>query len=235
MNNSDVIRNVSGDQKEILYNIMQLYNNGAPFECDMTASSLCFYKPMRGDRYTIPQPTILFDVFPSCEGVREIKPWGRLPLENGSIGSIVIDLPFIVSSPESPSVNKEGANLMLKRFHGYYPVDDLYASYHHWIGEAHRVLCEGGICVFKCQSTVSGGVQHNTEEWSFMCAHKAGFKVEDKFILTAKARLISSSKIKKQRHARKYTSVFYVFRKEAKRRCKEFDYFDMLNAFDNLM
>lgn len=68
-----------------------------------------------------------------------------------------------------------------------------------------------------------------------MCAHKAGFKVEDKFILTAKARLISSSNIKKQRHARKYTSVFYVFRKEAKRRCKEFDYFDMLNALDNLM
>ena len=33
-----VIKSISYNQHEILYNIMQLYNNGKPFECDMTYS-----------------------------------------------------------------------------------------------------------------------------------------------------------------------------------------------------
>lgn len=44
LNNSTIIKNISFDQKEILWNIMQLHNNGNPFECDITASSLNFYK-----------------------------------------------------------------------------------------------------------------------------------------------------------------------------------------------
>ena len=44
LNNSNVIRDISFDQKEILYNIMRLYNDGKPFDCDMTASELKFYQ-----------------------------------------------------------------------------------------------------------------------------------------------------------------------------------------------
>ena len=44
LNNSNVIKNISYDQKEILWNIMQLYNQGRPFDCDMTASKLKFYE-----------------------------------------------------------------------------------------------------------------------------------------------------------------------------------------------
>ena len=45
---------------------------------------------------------------------------------------------------------------------------------------------------------------------------KMGLYVKDEFILEAKARLVSSAKIKKQCHARKYTSTFYVFKKDEK-------------------
>jgi hypothetical protein len=38
--------------------------------------------------------------------------------------------------------------------------------------------------------------------------------------MLAKARLISASKIKKQAHARKYTSTFWVFRKDNKKAIK---------------
>ena len=44
LNNTTIIRNISFDQKEILYNIMNLHNEGKPFEADMTASTLGFYK-----------------------------------------------------------------------------------------------------------------------------------------------------------------------------------------------
>ena len=49
-----------------------------------------------------------------------------------------------------------------------------------------------------------------------MAAQKFGLYVKDEFILLAKSRLISSSKIKKQCHARKYTSTFFVFQKNEK-------------------
>lgn len=235
LDNSNVIRNISYDQKEILWNIMQLYNDGKAFDCDMTASTLKFYEHKNSDTYTIPEPKILFDVFPQQDKIKKIEPYGRLPLDDSSIDSIVIDLPFVVSPPEAPSAktNKEGASLIFKRFHGFYPVDDLYSTYMHWISEAFRVLKEDGTCVFKCQSTVSGGIQHNVEEWSFMCAQKVGFTMEDKFILEAKARLISASKMKRQYHARKYTSSFLVFKKTLKKKSKNFNYITLLEECYN--
>lgn len=231
LNNDNIIKNISFDQSEILWNIMQLYNNGEPFECDMTASELKFYGKGRG-AYEIPVPKILFDVFPQSENIQKIEKWGNLPLEDNSIHSMVIDLPFVISPANSPSaVNpKEGSQLIARRFAAYYPVDNLYASYYHWLSEAYRVLDEGGTLVFKEQSMISGGIRHNTDEFSFMAAHKLGFKMIDKFILQAKARLISNAKMKNgQQHSRSYTSQFLVFKKESKRKSKEFNYFDLLD------
>lgn len=229
LNNSTIIKNISFDQKEILYNIMQLHNNGKPFDCDMTASSLKFYEEKKSDKYVIPEPKILMDVYPQREDIIKIYPYEKLPLENNSIESIVIDLPFVVSPFTSPSVvNKtEGANIISNRFASFYPVSDLYIQYKWWIDEAYRVLKDGGICVFKCQSTVSGGIQHWVEEYSFMCAMNIGFYVKDKFILEAKARLISPTKYKAQQHARRYTSVFWVFEKGNKKADK-INYFNMI-------
>jgi hypothetical protein len=230
LTNGNIIKNISSDQTEILHNIMELYNGGKPFECDMTASELKFYGNGRG-KYDIPVPEILFDVYPQDEKIKKIEKWGNLPLENGSIHSMVIDLPFVISPANAPSsVNpSEGSQLIMKRFSAYYPVDNLYLSYYHWISEAYRVLDEGGLLIFKEQSMISGGIRHNTDEFSFMAAHKLGFKMIDKFILQAKARLISNAKMKNgQKHSRSYTSQFLVFVKEKKRKSKEFDYFELL-------
>ncbi len=235
LTNDNIIKNISFDQSEILYNIMKLYNNGEPFDCDMTASELKFYGPGRG-KYDIPVPKILFDVYPKEECIQKIEKWGNLPLEDGSIHSIVIDLPFVISPANSPSAKstKKGSQIIASRFAAYYPVDNLYLSYYNWLRNAYRVLEEGGICVFKCQSMISGGIKHNVEEFSFMAAHKLGFKMIDKFTLQAKARLISNAKMKNgQEHSRSYTSMFLVFKKEAKRKSKEFDYFTLLERCEN--
>ena len=113
-----VVKNITFDQKEILHNIMELYNNGEPFDCDMTASSLKFYEEQHGDAYVIPEPKILFDVFPQQDKIKKIEPLGKLPLDDNSITSIVIDLPFVVSPPEAPSAksDRDGASMIFKRF-----------------------------------------------------------------------------------------------------------------------
>lgn len=231
LTNANIIKNISFDQSEILWNIMQLYNDGKPYECDMTASELKFYGEGRG-KYNIPVPKILFDVFPQNDMTQKIDKWGNLPLDDCSIKSIVIDLPFVISPAGSPSaVNpSDGSQLIAKRFAAYYPVDNLYLSYYNWLRNAYRVLDYGGICVFKCQSMISGGVRHNVEEFSYMAAQKVGFKMIDKFTLEAKARLISNAKMKNgQVHSRSFTSQFLVFKKVKKFTAKEFNYFDLLD------
>lgn len=234
LSNANIIRNISYDQTEILHNIGMLYNNGSDqFDCDMTASTLGFYNGSRGGKYKIPEPKILMDVFPSRDDIIQIEKWGPLPLDDKSIHSIVIDLPFVISPQNAPSAtsNKEGASLIYKRFNGYYPVDNMYLSYYHWLSEAYRVLEDNGICIFKCQSCISGSIRHNIEEFSFMTAQRLGFKMEDKFTLLAKARLISPNRYKdgKQQHSRSYTSQFLVFIKDPKRKSKDFFFEDLID------
>jgi len=229
LNNETIIRNISKNQGQILYNIMMLHNGGKPFEVDMTASELKFYN--QGGEYNIPEPKILMDVVPTRDDIIKIEEYKPLPLEDNSVESLVVDLPFVISPKDAPSVKdkKEGSNVIFNRFHSFYPVSDMFVQYKHWIDEAYRVVKPGGICVFKCQDTVSGGVNYFTESYSFMCAVNAGFYVKDKFILEANARLISATKIKQQQHARKFTSCFWVFKKDEKMAAKT-RYFDILNG-----
>jgi len=234
LNNETIIKNISTDQSEILLNIMNLYNEGKPFECDITASELKFYKQNKKSKYNIPEPKILMDVYPQREDIIKIVPFRRIPLEDNSISSIVVDLPFVISPHTSESsVNpKDGSMLIFQRFSGFYPVAEMYENYYWWLSECKRVLKDNGIIVWKTQSTVSGGINHSTEEFSFMCANKLGLYTIDKFYLEAKARLISPKKYKKQCHARKYTSSFYVFQKNDKM-FEKTNYFKFIEDYTN--
>lgn len=216
----NLIKSTSHGQKEIMYNIMQLHNGGKPFYADMTYSSGKFYGPKKGDKYVIPYPTVKLDVVPQFDDVLKLEPLGKLPFEDNSIESLVIDLPFVIAPRNSASTklaDQNGRNVIMNRFSSYYPVAELLESYHHWINEAYRVLKPDGICVFKCQSTVTGGKQLMSCEYSWLCATAAGFYTLDQFFLLAKNRL-HSGKIKTQQHARKFTSTFYVFKKSDKKK-----------------
>ena len=219
LNNSTVVKNISTDQSEILKWIIDLHNDGNPFECDITASELKFYGKRNGCKYEIPEPKILMDVYPLFDKVIKITPFNKLPLEDNSVSSIVCDLPFVCSPKTCKSVveKKEGANLISNRFSSWYPMQEGYENIYWWINECKRVLKANGILVWKMQSSVSGGLQHLLSEFSAVCAADAGLYINDQFFVEAKARLISASKIKKQSHARKYTSTFWVFRKDSKR------------------
>lgn len=236
MEANNTIKSISYNQHKILYNIMVMHNNGKPFECDMTYSCGNFYGTFNidccgkkcKDNITIPEPLYKFDVCPMDETIGKIEPNGSLPLENNSISSIVVDLPFVISPPNAPSMNRKAVNedgsknnIIARRFASYYPVYNLINNYYHWMKECYRVLDNNGIVVWKCQNCITGSKYLPTEELSWLFAEQCGFETLDKFTLLAKQRLISG-KIKTQQHARNFSSVFWVFRKSKKKAIKYF-------------
>ncbi|MBQ2176752.1 MAG: hypothetical protein II453_17470 [Alphaproteobacteria bacterium] len=230
---NDTIKSISYNQHEILYNIMQLHTDGKPFDCDMTYSIGNFYGNFKitknnGENISIeiPPPKYKFDVYPQLDDVVKIEPLGYLPLDDNSIDSICIDLPFVIScgpSMKTPDKDKNGNkarnNLISRRFSAYYPVAQLLESYKHWIYEAYRVLKKDGVLVFKTQATITGSKMLNTPFYSRFIAESVGFDSLDEFILLSKNRLISG-KVKKQQHARSFHSYFLVFKKSLSKKVK---------------
>ena len=239
MEYNDVIRSIGYNQHEILYNIMQMHNDGKPFDCDPTYSIGNFYgnfniAKTNGEttEIEIPAPKYKFDVCPQVEGVEKIEPLGKLPLEDSSIDSICVDLPFVIScgpSMNTPDVDENGNkvknNLISRRFASYYPVAELLKSYKHFLKESYRVLKEDGILVWKTQGTISGSKFLVSPYYSRLIAESIGFDSLDEFILLAKNRLVSG-KINKQQHARSFHSYFLVFKKSLKKKITYFDFMD---------
>lgn len=239
MEYDEVIKSIGYDQHEILYNIMQMHNGGKPFDCDMTYSIGNFYgkfniKDSKGEirEIEIPAPKYKYDVCPQVDGVEKIEPLGPLPLEDNSIDSIVIDLPFVIScgpSMNTPDYDENGNkvrnNLISRRFACYYPVAQLLESYRHWISEAYRVLKEDGILTFKTQATITGSKLLHTPYYSRLIAESIGFDSYDEFVLLAKNRLVSG-KVKQQQHARSFHSYFLVFKKSLKKKIAYFDFME---------
>lgn len=237
MESNEVIKSISYDQHEILYNIMRMHNDEKPFDCDITYSIGNFYGNFNvcdtdgsSINVTIPEPKYKFDVCPQKEDVVKIEPLGCIPLESNSIGSIVVDLPFVIScgpSMSTPDYDENGQkaknNIISRRFASYYPVAQMMESYKHWIEEAYRVLKQDGIMVFKTQSTISGSKFIDTPRFSSLIAESIGFDTLDHFVLLAKQRLISG-KIKKQQHARSFHSYFLVFKKSLQKKVAYFDF-----------
>ena len=120
-----VIKSISYNQHEILYNIMQLYNNGEPFECDMTYSKGKFYGSFNIKKHdgtsaniVIPEPKYKFDINPQTEDT--IKADARsLPLDDNSVNCIMFDPPFLATTGKSITAN-DNNNFINKRF-GVFP------------------------------------------------------------------------------------------------------------------
>ena len=83
----------------------------------------------------------------------------------------------------------------------------------HYIGtlkEAYRILKNKGILIFKCQDFTDSKTTLThcfVNKW----ANQIGFYSKDLFILLSKGAI--ANKNLTQRHARKYHSYFFVFRK----------------------
>ena len=205
---SDLIRNISYDQGEIIRNILKLHVPGGRIDCDPTYSTGVFYKGTGVDA-----PALRFDIEPQAEGV--VKADARhLPIADESISCMMFDPPFLATKGKSLT---DGSGNVINRRFGVFPDEhQLHKFYKDAISEAHRVLKENGILIFKCQDKVSSGKQYWSHVFVMNEAVKACFYPVDLFILLAKNRIVADWQKRNQKTARKYNSYFWVFKKCAK-------------------
>ena len=196
-----IISSVSNNQDLILSQILRLYIPSFRFECDLTYSIGNFYKK-------IPQPQLKYDKYPKADDIKPLEDFYNI--DNCSVHSIVIDLPFIVKPNAWKSKSK-----MAERFSCFPSVKELYKANDEMLQLANAKLAKNGILVMKTMDFNYGGKQHWVGNYVQNKAVEVGFRLEDMFILEAKNKMLSNTHTI-QRHARKYHSYFFVFRKVKK-------------------
>lgn len=198
------IKSVYNTNDDVIKNIMKLYNI-EQFDLDCTYSSGNFWKNLKG-------PKIKTDLFPKNDTIIQADS-ENLPFEDGSMTSIMYDPPFVIAG-KSYRDNKEGSSIIAKRYEGYESYGHLTRNYYNTLKELYRITEKGGVVVFKCQDTVSGGKNHFTHCLIMNMAINIGFYPRDMFVLHNNVRINSfGTKWTKQEHARKYHSYFWVFEK----------------------
>jgi len=196
-----VIPTVSSSQTQILRWIIDLYVPGG-FDADVTYSRGLFY------RDGIPAPRLRFDIAPQVEGVVEAD-CRALPLERRSLGSLIVDLPFIHHPGKESRIGQ--------RFSGFRSQAELRECYADTLLEMWRVLTPGGVLVWKMQDCVESGRQNWTHCHVWMWAMRSGWIVEDLFVQVS-GRVMIGHNHARQFHARKMHSFWWVLRKPAERR-----------------
>lgn len=197
--NRGVIKSVQNSDRDILLSIKTMYLNGENFDLDPCFSVGKFYEDLEAPKYKL-------DKDPKVDGVIKNDIMLGIPMESSSINSIVFDPPFMFGKH-----GKTDENIMTKRFTMFDTWEDLENMYKKSLSEFYRILKKGGIVAFKCQdytdskTTLTHCFVHN---WAI----DIGFKAEDLFIMVFKGGRIWNSNLV-QRHARKYHSYWFVFKK----------------------
>ena len=200
----ELIKTVSYDQSEIIKNIIKLYIPDNSIDCDVTFSKGNFYKE-------IDTPKLCFDINPQTENTVQAD-CRDLPLKDNSLSSLMFDPPFLATTGKSLT-SEDDNNIIAKRFGVYKNEKELHQFYVDAMKEFYRVLKPDGIMIVKCQDKVSSGKQYFSHVFIANEAEKIGFKPIDLFVLVAKSRLVAEWQLRNQKHARKFHSYFWVFRK----------------------
>lgn len=202
---NELVKTISHDQEEIIKWILRLHSKTGRIDLDPTYSKGVFYKG------AIEEPYKKYDILPQVDGVEQACAT-KLPIEDSGMDTIMFDPPFLAT--KGPSLNKnEDNNVINKRF-GVFPTEvELHTFYQDALKEMYRVCAKGGILIFKCQDKVSSGKQYFSHCYVYEQARKCGWYPVDFFVLLAKNRIVANWQKKNQKHARKYHSYFWVFKK----------------------
>lgn len=185
------------DDRGNLRNIIALHNAGSPFAVDAAYSKGVMWRGL-------PEPLRKFDLNPQMDGVKQADA-RHLPLGDSSVSSVAFDPPFLVRTGDG-SVIKD-------RFSSFPSVAEMWSCYADALAEFWRVLASKGIVAFKCQGQVLSGKQVWSEEKVFALGRAQGFYVLDK-LYRLNPNPMSRPGEHTQRHSRRNTSAWWVFRKD---------------------
>lgn len=192
----NLVKSVSDSQDEILKSIIKLYNDGFPFECDLTYSKGNFYRKI------IP-PMHKFDKYPLSDDVLSLDEAYKLPAS--IFHSVVVDLPFIIH--DNTTIIK-----MCKRFNNFSSPSELFEANDDMIELSYHLLKRKGLFIIKTMDVGWNGKQYWVSNYVQNKAEEIGFEHIDTFILTARTKIVYN--VGTQQHcARKWHSYFFVFRK----------------------
>jgi hypothetical protein len=187
------------NEQECLKALLALHNGGRDIECDPMFFKGGFYK----DGVNIPRH--IFDISPRV-GTCPQGDAGALPLESGSVQSIILDPLFMFG------VHGKAAGYYTSRTMGILPnFAALERHYKAILAESYRVLKPKGICLFKCQDYTDGKTTMThclVYEW----AVALGFYAKDIAILNIPQTKVYSGNLT-QRHLRKTHTYFWILEK----------------------
>lgn len=218
----NIIKSINDDQTALLRDIITLHCHGK-IDADVTYGAGALWRQMREPQLKFDiapreprfRPTLRFDIKTGRPGVIPAD-CRNLPLKDKSLKSIMFDPPFIAGK-----TNSRDSSFMEKKGYGLHRNhESMLQFFEDAMREAYRVLMPRGVLIFKCQDYVHAHVNHWAHVEIFNSARAIGFAAKDLFIFCAKMRPIREN-MKKQRHARKFHTYFWVFRKPQKPRSKK--------------
>lgn len=192
-------------QTQVLYAIQQLHNGGDGIELDPMFNKGSMY----GDGYLTPFPKLRFDINPLHESVVNTSA-DALPIDAGSIRSMVLDPPWLIHSP--------GTTNKLSNRYGYWRnKEELITFTKRILDEGSRVLKSDGLLIFKCQDFI-----HNRRKFFYSLlvrnyALKIGFNLIDEMIFVPGSRQRSQVKGMNSYASHSLYTYFLVFRKKKSR------------------
>lgn len=197
------ISTISFNEQEIIRDILYLHGNGNYIDCDPTYSVGNFYK--KG----LPRPKYCFDKEPQFDFV--VKSEAKdIPLPKESCNVIMFDPPFVIGG-KSYNDSKQGSCITAKRFTSFESFTKLRYMYTASLAKFYDVLKKDGIVIFKCQDVIAGGKQYFSHCDIYNWAKSMKYYPKDLFILLSKSRISDG---RKQQHARKFHSYFWVLQKK---------------------
>lgn len=191
-----VIKTTYTNERELINDVLWLYNNGEGVDVDPCYSVGNFWKGL-------PQPKHKFDLEPKLPEVKKAD-CTNLPFENETVKSIMFDPPFVTYPSET--------SIITNRFSAFKTLEELQDMYTESLSEFYRILENKGLLIFKCQDLVHNHKQFLTHNFVINRAEIEGFYSRDCIILV-RDRAILSPHIQKQQHARKTHSYYLVFQK----------------------